>query len=221
MPQTIVLKAAADAIVASYSPNRDSNYGGADYICMGRYSDNTYIEIYTYFDISALPPHARVSSAVLELLQYNDENDWQSPTISCAAVLAGGGWTEGGITFNNKPVNATGSPTAFHSVHNENTWHPWNVTAHMQAVFNGTIAWNGFHVYYTGSSGSTMKYFRSSEVGASYAPRLTIVWDYPFPQIQVGGVWRQITDCWINVNDVLREVTELQINADGAWKPLG
>lgn len=221
MSQTTVLKATADAIVASYSPDHDHNYGDLDSLRMGRYSDGTYTETYVNFDISEVPSHARILSATLEILQYNDGNDWQTPTISCTAYLAGGAWTEGSITFNNKPGNAAGSPSALHSVHSENTWHSWNVTAHMQAVMNGTIEWHGFRQYYTGTSDSTMKYFRSKEAGASYAPKLTIVWDYPFPQIQVGGAWRQISECWININGVWRQVTELQINMGDLWKPLG
>jgi hypothetical protein len=219
MAQTSTLRASADTVVSSLHP--DTNYGTSEKIFLGRYSDGTYREIYVNFDLSSLPAYARVSGASLSLLQYDDENDWQTPVIQCAATLACGAWTEGGLVLNNAPGTAAGSPAAYHNVQGEDTWHAWDVTAHMQAVMNRSISWNGFRVYYTGTSNSTAKYFRSREYGTDYASLLSITWDYPFPQIQVGGSWHQISAAWMNIGGVWRHVTEIQVNVGGAWRPLG
>jgi hypothetical protein len=66
-----------------------------------------------------------------------------------------------------------------------------------------------------------MKYFRSKEYGVEASPQLVKTWDYPYPQMQVGDLWRQISDGCINVGGVWRQASEIQINISGAWKSLG
>ena len=208
-------RASSDATVAE--DQASTNYGSSTNLHMGEWSDGDVLEAYVNFDLSTLPSHAGINSATFSLWQYDDSNDWQVPTVEFAVEMCGSSWTEGGITWSSKPANAAGTPQAVHNVQGEDTQHQWNVKTHIEKVVNGDITWNGFRVRYTGTSSSTMKYFRSRDYATSTVrPQLVIDYTQVGMQAKVSGSWEsclahaKVSGSW--------ELCKSHINDNGTWK---
>lgn len=168
----------ADARVSLLSPN--NNYGSETQLWIGKGSSGGDDAIFIKYDLSSIPTNAVINSATLKLFQYDGSNDWLSPTISILARPAdkvGGGWTEGGITYNNQPMgwDVPSELTTFSN--NISTSVDINVKNPLQyMVANPTIC-DGFRIFYTGSSNSTRKEFRSKEY-SDPSKRPTLIIDY-------------------------------------------
>jgi hypothetical protein len=219
MSQTYNQGATADAFVSSYSPNADNNYGlgqDGDNLRIGRPGSGSIYETFCNFDLSPIPMNAKIISATFGIRQYDSDNDYQSATIQATVELCGAVWNEGGITWNNKPANAIGTPQAFQTIHNENNYRNFDVAAHIRAIVTGQITWNGFRVRYTGTSSGTSKYFYSRE--NLYPPLLTIVWEYPYDQVNVGGAWKQVSMEEVNIGGAWKPVTNNEMNVGDVWK---
>ena len=216
-------RASADASVRS--DDRYDNFGTSDNIYVGENSRGDIREMFIHFDLSSLPNRFRVNSAILSIFQYNSGDDWQSATTPVACEMCGAPWTETGITWNNKPANASVPPQTVQTILgtsdgvNGTNEYRFNVASHIAAVGNGTIAWNGFRLRYTGTSSSTRKDFRSREYGTvSQRPLLTIDWDYCFGKVKVDGAWKTVERIQTRVDGAWRDVTSVKLNVGGIWK---
>ena len=180
--------ATADSSPSSDNPTLIN--GDLTYIYLGEHGGGEIHEIFLNFDLSAIPAYARINSAILSLFQYNSSYDWQNVTISVACEMCGAPWAEMSINWNNKPTNASGTPSKPINVRsvsdgvNGTNEYRWDVKEHIAAVANCSIAWNGFRLRYTGTASETAKYFRSREYGtANQRPKLAINYDLPFGKI--------------------------------------
>lgn len=217
MSQYNTIVSNADATV--WEDHGGTNYGGQNYLYIGNFSSSGQTaDMFVNFDLSFLPAFARIGEANLGLCQYDSSDDWQSPTIQVACGVSNTAWNESEITWNNRPAYDGAGGVSYLNIHNLNDYYWWDVTALVQYMVNHGKAGNGFKFWYTGSSLSTAKYFRSQDYGNACEPTIQLVWDYPFPQIQVGGAWHNISDSYVNVNGVWRQVTEMDVNVGGAWK---
>ncbi len=208
-------RASADSTVASGMPA--TNYGTETNLHLAEWSTGEVLEAFVNFDLSTLPKNALINSATFSLWQYDDGNDWQSPIIEIAAEMCAAPWTETGITWASKPANAAGTPQAVHNVQGEDTEHQWNVQAHIQKAVDGDIAWNGLRLRYTGTSSSTMKYFRSRNYATeSYRPRLVIDYTPIGMQAKYSGSWR---NCLVFAKSSgIWRLCKTYAKANGIWK---
>jgi len=162
----------ADAHVISN--HTTTNYNNT-YMSIGEGSTGIISEIFLNFDLSSLTA-GDITSATLSLYQYDDADDWLSPSIEVACELCGAAWTETGINYGNKPANLAGTPQALTTFSNNiSSSVDFDVTDHIQAIVDGDT-FNGFRLRYTGTASSTRKFFRSRSYGDSAKwPTLTIV----------------------------------------------
>ncbi len=117
----IILIAAADARVLQTSPT--TNYGSVTRLDV----DNPGQESYLRFTVSGAT--GPVQSAILRLWVTNGSSN--GPSL----YQAGGGWTETGLTWNNRP-GATSGAIANVGAITANTWAEFNITA--QVTGNGS-----------------------------------------------------------------------------------
>lgn len=148
--------AVADAHVDEYNPS--SNYGGSDWLIVGQEFLST-CEVYLAFDVSDAP--SSWEKAELEVyLYYVDE------TFSISVSVVSGGWSELGITWNNRPGRL--SPFASFTVYRSGAY----AVDVSEQVNHGSFV--SFCVYSVSQSGYAQGDSRESPI--YFAPR--IKWTY-------------------------------------------
>ncbi len=99
-PDTVFLTAVADAKVDASTPN--ANFGGLSHLVVGRVYEFLSEEyVFIKFDLSSVPAGSTVTGSSLRLYLYQGEAHVGGVNLMASRVT--GGWTEGGITWNNKP----------------------------------------------------------------------------------------------------------------------
>lgn len=168
-----------DAYVESSAVN--TNYGAAQKLWLGKGSSDVG-EIYLWFDLSSIPAGSIINGATLRLYQYDDANDWLSVTITVRAMICNTSWAEGSITWANR--SGGWAPSAVTDVSFANvisTNLAFDMTAQVRQICYGSASNTGFVVYYTGSSSSTRKYFRSREYATDSSKWPLLEIDYTAP----------------------------------------
>ncbi len=166
----------ADAYVREHPNGQDVNYGFIDQlICQNQsgYSVQSYIK----FDISSL---ASVGTATLKLYGYDDTG---SQTVNLYDV-SDQSWTEGGITWNNKPT-ASSTVTASQTVSTTAQWYNWDLTGYITDKINAGASEITLMAH---NSNSDKDYFNSRE-NTSNQPELEIL----SGSLKSGEVVTQIT----------------------------
>ena len=147
--------AGKDAFITFH--NVDSNYGDSEYLSLNHGEDFPVYSLIE-FDISAIPAGAVITSATLELLEFNNCGENRN---AIEIHLNDAAWEEGTVTWNNAPsfgssyVNNSGDTSSCE-------WLIFDVTNAVQDWYDGTFSNYGFQM--TGPSGERVfKYIRSSD----------------------------------------------------------
>jgi len=136
---TVTLHSIADAYVNASSPGTNYGSSGSLYVSASSKLDFTYV----MFDLSSLPPGANIIYARLRMhLSDTGGNIYWLPSDDIGAYYCSdNSWTEGGITWNNRP-NFNSQPTdtfSFPMMYYLN-YKSWDVTADVKQAFpSGTL----------------------------------------------------------------------------------
>jgi hypothetical protein len=178
----VILNPTDDASIWMQYP--DDNYGSSDHMGVrnryGDISDPDHWEVNALikFDLSSIPPGARIDSATLYLYYYDCAfNNCQNRDLTCHRITSG--WNEGTVTWNTRPD--TTSVATSHSIVPPNySWMDWDVTSDVQDFVDGhetnygweimdTTTWREFDI--------PDSRFRAKEFG-DYVPYLEITYSY-------------------------------------------
>lgn len=119
----------ADTHVDSWAPN--TNFGSYNFFSVLT-SGSLIAYGYVKFSLSSLPAGIYISNAKMWL--YTTPSVGGSSTND-AKFVSDDSWTEGGITWNNKP--SLGSILATTVVEQPTTWYSWDVTTQTRTEYNG------------------------------------------------------------------------------------
>ena len=150
-----------------------ANFGFASELIVKRHATAAWErEAYLMFDISA---EASVQSAVLRL--FGGLSDARQPGIEVAIHPVGGtGWTESGITWNNKPASGASALATFTVSGTSAGWYSVDLTAYVQAQRGAgsraiALALKG--------TADTLPYASFGSRESEYAPQLTVSGEAP------------------------------------------
>lgn len=170
------LNAVADAVVLEGYPS--SNAGSTGDMWAG-YDNGTLnpngriVRSLIKFDLSSLPAHATVQNAKLRVF-YGGYRDYANHVSTITAYRIVNDWTEGAVTWNNKP----GSGTAYGSVAiaaNQNWgWRELDVQVLVQGWVNRSIPNQGVMLRGPEASGADASYRLFSTREGPYPPQLVI-----------------------------------------------
>ena len=161
---TVTLTATDDSYVDSSTSG--SNFNN-NYLKVGHYYSSEYI-IYVKFDLSSIPSNAVIVSAKLKL------TDQSSSSIAVDVHrVTGGDWSEGSITWNNKPSYDSAVIDSA-TTGNDGDVIEWDVTDVVQGWVDGSYSNYGFALT---SDSDTAESFYSKEGG--HAPELVVEYVEP------------------------------------------
>lgn len=179
----VTLYATADVYVSAFMP--DTNYGSVNELLIGRSVSGYDNWILLKFDLSAIPPGSTINSATVQM--YADvalaAADAPEAAYQVTANRNAGGitnlWTEGGVTWNNKPDRYVADDAAS-TVGASSGWQSITVTNAVRQWIQNSASQNGLTLRGDGSS-AWFTSFRSRELGATYHPRLVVDYTAPTP----------------------------------------
>jgi len=130
---TIKIYPMDDAYVKSTEP--DENYGSWYSLYVGTYwKDNANERAYLKFDLSSIPTNARIISATLHAYTY--KGAYSVPVNISVYEVTDDSWTEGTITWNNKPLEGNLLDKDLIGTEGEH-WSVWDVTDFVKNEFSG------------------------------------------------------------------------------------
>ncbi len=164
----------ADAYVDSILPF--ANYGSdpllwcSDITSPSGYLRNSFLQ----FDLSAIPAGAYVADATLTI--YKNSSNISSGSIYVACNPVTDGWTEGGITWNNKPgYNSSQQETqAINLGDGADTAYNFNVTSMVRLMVSGSIPNNGFVLRVLAANNAEISVHSRESSQTQYRPQLVV-----------------------------------------------
>lgn len=164
----------ADAYVDSLLPN--TNYGSDPLLwCSDITSPTGYLRnSYLQFDLSAIPASAYVADATLTIYKNSSNISIGSIYLVCNPV--NGGWTEGGITWNNKPgYNSSQQETQeINLADGAGTAYNFNVTGMVRLMVSGSIPNNGFVLRVLAANDAELSSHAREATQTQYRPKLVV-----------------------------------------------
>ncbi len=165
-PPTRAFGVEADAMVASSSPT--TNYGTTTFL---KVDSSPESEAYVRFNVSGLPGEA--TSAKLRLYKYNSvEKTEDGPEV----YLAGNDWTEGGITWNNKPARTRVLDDLVGEIPATATWVEFDVTSAVTGDGTYTFVLVGDHQ-------DSIPFYSRNHANAGRHPQLVVTSDPLVPRV--------------------------------------
>lgn len=168
LAETVMLTStnSVDAYVDSRLP--DQNFGGSKSLNVGHADGSPACNFYSYlqFDLTGLP--SEVSSAMLNL---NRSGGAATLGTDVEVFVVTSSWSEGGITYNTKPVNEV-SPCAATSIGANGAYYSFDITEVYNEWVAGTLSNFGL-VFKSNPANGECFTFKSSENGATIQPYLT------------------------------------------------
>ena len=164
----------ADAYVDSLLPN--TNYGSdpllwcSDITNPTGYLRNSYLQ----FDLSGVPSTAYVANATLTI--YKNSSNLSSGSMYVACNPANGGWTEGGITWNNKPGYSSSQQETqeINLGDGAGTAYNFNVTGMVRLMVSGSIPNNGFVLRVLAANNAEISSHARESTQTQYRPQLVV-----------------------------------------------
>jgi hypothetical protein len=164
----------ADAYVDSLLPN--TNYGSDPLLwCSDITNPTGYLRnSYLLFDLSGVPSTAYVASATLTI--YKNSSNVSSGSMFVACNPVSGGWSEGGITWNNKPNYNSSQQDALEINLGDSagTAYEFNVTDMVRLMVSGTIPNNGFILRVLAANNAEISSNSRESAQTQYHPRLVV-----------------------------------------------
>lgn len=188
--EVLTLPAQRDTYVDQNNPS--TNYGNNTAVNIWRES-GTEAHALLYFDTSALPAGASITSATLDVYSVINLQAPEAPgdvvPIRAEAVLSS--WTETGVTWNNRPPsNYLNDPPVLY----QQEWLAYDVTNIVQAWADGTVDNHGIKLApHVGDPSDTAWAFFLDRSHATTGPRLTITYEEapppctPVSSVTIGG----------------------------------
>ena len=165
----------------------ETNYGSANLLWVGNCTafdaDGKY-RSYLQFDLSAVPPNARVVDAHLEIKNYSKiRNDMTVELLSIGLYQVTDSWLEGNITWDNQPASSI-QPESIVKINMMiwSDWYAWNINDLFAGWLNGTIANDGVLLKVVdeiANAGMLAKFHSSDASEGNSHPKLMI--DYYLP----------------------------------------
>jgi hypothetical protein len=164
----------ADAFVDSLLPN--TNYGSDPLLwCSDRTNPTGYLRnSYLQFNLSAIPSTAYVANATLTI--YKDSSNLSSGTIFVACNPVTTGWSEGGITWNNKPGynNSQQETQEINLGDGAGTAYNFNVTNMVRLMVAGSIPNYGFVLRVLAANNAELSFPARETTQTQYRPQLVV-----------------------------------------------
>ncbi len=166
-PVTVTVTAAADAMVAQASSS--TNYGSANYLST-RSGGTTALVSYLSFDLPAAPEGTVLTSAVLQVRTTTDSTSGsaESHTVN----LVSGSWSEGSVTWANRPTNLGATVGTISGFANANATYQTSLTA---AQLNGQTG-STVSLAVTASGSDNLRFWSKESTTASYRPVLVLTY---------------------------------------------
>ncbi len=172
MADVVELTPVQDAYICDCLPDVTNPNGGPTHIYFGRYGscyDRTLIE----WDLSQIPPGSTVQSAQMMLYCLSF---YGTPSGQPVFYLIDEAWSGDTVTYNTQPAYGT-SPSITGSWPSAQSWHQTDVTAFVQAWVEGSHPNHGIYCTSTGTTGSSVPGFWSSDSpDESLWPVLVVTW---------------------------------------------
>lgn len=205
-----------------------ANNGNNTSLIIGREGAIARYTTFIQFDLSSIPVGAEIVIGTMDLYCYGMDSTLATAEIAAKRVVSP--WSEGTITYSNKPsVHDSGNGIRY--LTGTLGWTSINVRQSLQYQVDNNENYGYSLEEITGAS-STVKYFRSSEVGNSEAPKMGITYNLPpGPPVVTapnGGnlinsnfliTWGAGTDSETAAAD-LRYKIELSTNNGSTWKTI-
>jgi len=164
----------ADAYVDSLLPN--ANYGSDPLLwCSDITNPTGYLRnSYLHFDLSAIPATAYVASATLTIYKNSSNLSSGSLFVACNPVLAG--WSEGGITWNNKPGYNSSQQEVLEINLGDGagTAYDFNVTNMVRLMVSGSIPNHGFVLRVLAANNAEISAHSRETTQTQYRPQLVV-----------------------------------------------
>jgi hypothetical protein len=164
----------ADAYVDSFLPN--ANYGSDPLLwCSDMTNPTGYLRnSYLLFDLSAVPATAYVANATLTI--YKNSSNVSSGSLFVACNPVSGGWSEAGITWNNKPGYNSSQQDALEINLGDSagTAYEFNVTDMVRLMVAGTIPNDGFVLRVLAANNAEISSHARESTQSQYRPRLLV-----------------------------------------------
>ena len=165
----------------------ETNYGSANSLWVGHCTafdaDGKY-RSYLQFDLSSIPPNARVVDAHLELRNYSKmRDDMTVNLLPIGLYRVTDNWLEGNITWNNQPLSSA-QPESIVTINMNiiSDWYSWDIHELLAGWLDGTTANHGvlFKVVDEIANAGMLAKFHSSDASeGNLHPKLMI--DYYLP----------------------------------------
>ena len=177
---SIILDSIADACILEGYPT--GNFGSTSDMWAG-YDDSLdpdgeIVRSLVMFDLSTIPSGSTINSATFEAYlvgSYDYPNRYRDVTVHRIT----GAWSEGSVTWNNKP-SYSGSYDSV-SIKSEQVWdwHSWDIRDLVQEWVNGTYANHGLMLRGPEQSGADSAWRSFSTREGPFSPRLVIDFTSP------------------------------------------
>lgn len=139
-PTTGNLSYSEDAGV--YSAKSSNNYGSEQTCCFGRASEYGYGRVLNYFK---MPTAIKKGAAINSAYSWQRETTGRTTTTKVTPYVIIGGWTEGSVTYSNKPNFTKAVSMASKTINAKSTdnssnsnWYKFNIAPAIKAWADGT-----------------------------------------------------------------------------------